>query len=99
MSERRITNDQDIYTDKGIFKNWDRLGFDDKDLRRLELELLRDPSAYPVIKGTGGLRKIRFSFEKDNLPYAERNDIKKMIEILKASLQEMMIWVVYMKVL
>ena len=44
------------------------MGFDDKDLRRLELELLRDPSAYPVIKGTGGLRKIRFSFEKENLP-------------------------------
>ena len=48
---------------KEFSKNWDRLGFDDKDLRRLELELLRDPSAYPVIKGTGGLRKIRFSFE------------------------------------
>ena len=102
---------------KEFSKNWDRLGFGDKDLRKLELELLRNASMYPVIKGTGGLRKIRFSFEnegnsggvrvcyvdivveetiylitvypkseKDNLSYAERNEIKKMIELLKASL-------------
>lgn len=81
------------------------------------MELLSNPSGYPVIKGTGGLRKIRFSFEnegksggvrvcyvdfvveetiylitvypkseKDNLSYAERNEIKKLIELLKLSL-------------
>ncbi len=44
-------------------KRWDRLGFDDDDLRKLELELLYDPEAYPVIRGTGGLRKIRVSFK------------------------------------
>lgn len=44
-------------------KNWDRLGFGDDDLRRLELTLLNNPTAYPVIPGTGGLRKMRFAFE------------------------------------
>lgn len=29
------------------------------------MELLSNPSGYPVIKGTGGLRKIRFSFENE----------------------------------
>lgn len=44
-------------------RNWDEMGFDDDDLRRLELMILPDPAAYPVIKGTGGLRKMRFAFE------------------------------------
>ena len=35
---------------KEFSKNWDRLGFGDKDLRKLELELLRNASMYPVIK-------------------------------------------------
>ena len=102
---------------KEFSKNWDKLGFGDKDLRILELELLNNSSMFPVIKGTGGLRKMRFSFEnegksggvrvcyvdfvieetiylitvyakseKDNLSYAERNEIKKRIELLKESL-------------
>lgn len=102
---------------KEFSKNWDKLGFDDKDLRKLEMELLSNPDAFPVIKGTGGLRKMRFSFEnegkrsgvrvcyvdfvveetlylitvyakkdKDNLSFAERNEIKKMIDILKENL-------------
>lgn len=50
---------------KEFSKNWDRLGFDDSDLRRLELELLTGSSAYPVVKGTNGLRKMRFSFENE----------------------------------
>ncbi len=100
-------------------KKWDDLGFDDDDLRRLELELLYDPKAYPVIRGTGGLRKIRVPFrnsgkrsgsrvcyvdfvaeeiiylitvyskdEKDNLSKTECFEIKKVIGLLKASLQE-----------
>lgn len=46
-------------------RNWDRLGFKDADLRRLELELIQDPTRYPVVEGTDGLRKMRFSFEKE----------------------------------
>lgn len=34
-------------------RNWDRLGFTDDDLQRLEMELLRNPKAGEVIKGTG----------------------------------------------
>ncbi len=36
------------------------LGLDDDDLRSLELMILADPTRPPVIRGTGGLRKIRF---------------------------------------
>ena len=43
--------------------NWDRLGFTDDDLRRLELDIMTNPDKYPVMQGTGGLRKARFAFE------------------------------------
>ena len=43
-------------------RNWDGFGLTDDDLRRLELQILENPKAAPVIPGTGGLRKIRFSF-------------------------------------
>lgn len=36
---------------KEFSKNWDKLGFDDKDLRKLEMELLSNPDAFPVIRG------------------------------------------------
>ena len=36
-------------------RNWDKLGFKDEDLRKLELELLENSDLHPVIKGTGGL--------------------------------------------
>lgn len=41
---------------------WKRLGFTDEDKRRLELTLLEDPKVGAVIRGTGGVRKMRFSF-------------------------------------
>lgn len=95
-------------------KNWQRLGFTDDDLRWLELEILKNPKTGDVVPGTGGLRKMRFSFEnsgksgstrvcyvdfvihetvylitvypkskKDNLSKTERNEIKKLINILE----------------
>ena len=45
-------------------KNWDSLGFDDEDLRLLELSILEDPEKYPIMKGTGGLRKARISLDR-----------------------------------
>jgi hypothetical protein len=42
-------------------EDWGNLGLDDKDLARLELALVTDPSAGDVIAGTGGLRKLRFA--------------------------------------
>lgn len=38
-------------------RNWDELGFDDEDLRMLELDIMNNPQKYPVMKGAGGLRK------------------------------------------
>lgn len=51
-----------IQTDEFV-KNWERLGLTDDDMRRLELEILKNPKVGSVIRGTGGLRKLRFSFE------------------------------------
>ena len=44
-------------------KRWTELGFDDKDLFQLQDMLLKNPEAGPVMRGTGGIRKVRFSFE------------------------------------
>ena len=44
-------------------RNWKELGFTDDDLRRLELEILKNPKTGAVVQGTGGLRKMRFAFE------------------------------------
>ena len=44
-------------------KKWDELGFDDETLRRLEIDILKKPEKYPVIQGTGGLRKARIAVE------------------------------------
>ena len=41
---------------------WKRLGLTDEDKRRLELILLEDPKVSAVIRGSGGVRKMRFSF-------------------------------------
>lgn len=39
------------------------MGLDDSDLIRLQDELLLDPKKGEVMRGTGGLRKMRFAFE------------------------------------
>lgn len=46
-------------------KRWENLGFTDEDLRRLELEILKDPKVGKVIRGTGKLRKMRFAFTNE----------------------------------
>lgn len=46
-------------------RNWERLGLKDQDLRRLELQILKNLKAGKVIIGTGGLRKLRFAFENE----------------------------------
>ena len=48
-----------IYTPK-FDREWTRLGLDDNDLSLLELFLLNNPEAGKVIKGTGGVRKVRW---------------------------------------
>ena len=48
-----------IIQTKEFSRNWDNLGFTDDDLRRLELEIMSNTDAYPIMQGTGGLRKAR----------------------------------------
>ena len=43
-------------------KKWDALGFNDDDLRMLENDIGANPKKYPVIRGTGKLRKGRIAF-------------------------------------
>lgn len=45
-------------------RRWDELGLDDECLRKLELEILKNPHKFPVMKGTGGLRKARVPIGK-----------------------------------
>ena len=44
-------------------RQWERMGLDDEDRRRLENEIVNNPQAGSVVRGTGGLRKMRFAFE------------------------------------
>ena len=48
-----------------IFRTrWKEMGLNDDDLRRLQEELLSDPNIGAVMRGTGGVRKMRFAFQK-----------------------------------
>jgi hypothetical protein len=40
-----------------------KIGLNDQDLKSLQLEILSTPKAGAVIRGTGGLRKMRFALE------------------------------------
>jgi hypothetical protein len=42
--------------------DWERLSLSvDNDLWDLQLEIMADPESVPIVSGTGGLRKLRFS--------------------------------------
>lgn len=51
---------------------WKALGLDDDDLRDLQSVLLQNPKAGPVIRDTGRLRKIRYSFGGRGKSHAAR---------------------------
>lgn len=44
-----------------FLRDWGRLRLDDEDQRALEQEILAAPDRAPVIKHSGGLRKLRFT--------------------------------------
>jgi hypothetical protein len=44
-----------------FLRKWFSLGLDEDDLLALEIEILKGPELYPIVKGTGGVRKIRFA--------------------------------------
>lgn len=97
---------------------WKELDLNEDDLLRLQTELLDNPQVGDVMKGTGGVRKMRFALEhrgksgsariiyidfavyekiylltayakkqKDNLSKEERNNMKKIVEVIEASLK------------
>jgi hypothetical protein len=45
-------------------KQWQNMNLNDSDLKRVQEELILNPQKGAVIKGTGGLRKLRVAFEK-----------------------------------
>lgn len=51
---------------EGFEKSWRRQKLTDEDLRVLRAMIAAAPSSPPVIKGTGGLRKIRYRDPKSN---------------------------------
>lgn len=42
-------------------RRWDTLGLPDEELGHVQLQIMSDPTAHPVIKGTTGIRKMRYS--------------------------------------
>ena len=46
-----------------FMSDWKAMGLNDNDLRRLQEDLLLNPKIGTVMKGTGGVRKMRFAFE------------------------------------
>ena len=40
---------------------WKRLGLTDEDLQALERQIMDDPHAGKLMRGTGGVRKVRFA--------------------------------------
>ena len=48
---------------KEFDKNWKAMGLNDDDLKSLQEELILNPSKGDLMKGTGGLRKLRIAFE------------------------------------
>jgi len=44
-------------------RQWESLGCDDDDLLELQKAICDNPQRYPVIRGTGGVRKIRIALE------------------------------------
>jgi hypothetical protein len=44
-------------------RQWERMGLDDEDRRRLENEIVDNPQIGPVMRGAGGLRKMRFALD------------------------------------
>jgi len=51
-----------FYEMKHFTKKWQDLGFTDDELSQLQQVLMENPKAGDVMKGTGGLRKVRFAF-------------------------------------
>jgi len=50
------------FWEAGVFREaWDDLNLNSDDLLDLQMEIILNPRAAPIIAGTGGLRKMRFA--------------------------------------
>mgnify|MGYP004486995579 FL=1 len=59
-------------------KRWKEIGLNDRELRSLQMMLLKDPESGPVMEGTGGIRKVRFPLENRG-----KSVLKKLVKSLK----------------
>ena len=57
-----LTDRMFVHT-KVFDRQWTALGCDDDDLLELQKAICEDPQKPPVIRGTGGVRKIRIALE------------------------------------
>jgi hypothetical protein len=46
---------------RGFVREWERQRLTDSDLQALEVAISKAPDAAPVLRGSGGLRKLRFA--------------------------------------
>lgn len=44
-------------------RQWKNMDMTEEELRKLEIEILKNPKLHPVISGTGRLRKMRFAID------------------------------------
>jgi len=51
---------------KWFYDSWEEMGLSDEDLSALQIIIMMDPKGPPVMSGTKGLRKLRFSPESWN---------------------------------
>jgi hypothetical protein len=70
--EKRVVIEERVlalmeFVETGVFqKAWKTLGCSEGDLRQLQIQLINNPDAGPVIQGTGGARKMRFARESSH---------------------------------
>lgn len=56
------------FIESNLFRgSWKRLSLTDEQLFELQVAIMSLPRGAPVVKGTGGLRKLRFSPESENV--------------------------------
>lgn len=63
MRIKQVATVRSIIQTEQFARDWDRLGFDDEDLRLLELDIMKHPDKYSIMQSTGGLRKARVALE------------------------------------
>ncbi len=53
-------------------KRWLEIGLGEDELMALQILLLKDPESGPVMEGTGGIRKVRFSLKNRGKSHSVR---------------------------